>query len=58
MIMAKKVISQKEVSEMMSEFLHIIPVCEGYVWDVDFGFDINDQENPVVITLKLRKINI
>lgn len=56
--MAKKVILPNEVAERISEFLDFLPAQEGYVWDFDFDFNLDDEQRPVVITLKLRKINI
>lgn len=56
--MAKKVILPNEVAERISEFLDFLPVHEGYVWDFDFDFNLDDEQIPVLITLKLRKINI
>lgn len=55
--MAKKVILPKKVAERISEMLYFLPTHEGYVWDFDFDFNLDDEQKPVVITLKLRKIN-
>lgn len=56
--MAKKVILPNEVALRISEFLNFLPEHEGYVWDFDFDFNLDDEQRPVQITLKLRKINI
>ena len=55
--MAKKVILPNEVPEMISKFLESLPAREGYLWDFDFNFNLDDEQTPVVITLKLRKKN-
>ena len=55
--MAKKVILPKKVAEMISEMLDFLPIHEGYVWDFDFDFNLDDEQKPVIITLKLRKKN-
>ena len=56
--MAMKVILSNEVAEMISDFLEFLPVPEGYEWDFVFDFKLDDEQRPVVITLKLLKINI
>ena len=53
-----KVILSNEVEERISDFLEFLPVHEGYVWDFVYDFKLDDEQRPVVITLKLRKINI
>lgn len=55
--MAKKVILPNEVAERISEFLDFLPVFEDYVWDFDFNFSLDDEQIPVLITLKLLKKN-
>lgn len=55
--MAKKVILPTEVAERISEFLDFLPLYDGYVWDFDFDFNLDDEQRPVIITLNLRKIN-
>lgn len=55
--MAKKVIITNEVVERILEFLDFLPVYDCYVWDFDFDFNLDDEQIPVIITLKLLKIN-
>lgn len=55
--MAKKVILPNEVVERISEFLEFLPSHEDYVLNSDFYFNFYDEQIPVVITLKLLKIN-
>lgn len=55
--MAKKVILPKEARERISAMLDYLLDYEDYVWDFDFDLNFNDEQKPVVITLRLRKIN-
>lgn len=55
--MAKKVILSNEAVERILEALDFLPELDGYVWDFDIDFNYYDEQKPVVITLKLRKIN-
>lgn len=52
-----KVILSNEVVERISEALDFLSELDGYVWDFDIDFNFDDEQRPVVITLKLRKIN-
>ena len=55
--MAKKVILPKELAESILEMFYFLPTHEDYEWDFDIDFNLDDEQKPVVITLKLRKIN-
>ena len=55
--MAKKVILPNEVVERISEFLEFLPLHDDYVLNFDCYFNFDDEQIPVVITLKLLKKN-
>ena len=56
--MAKKVILPNEAVERILEALDFLPELDGYVWDFDIDFNFYDEQKPLSITLKLRKINV
>ena len=55
--MAKKVILPNEAVERILEALDFLPELDGYVWDFDIDINLDDEQRPVVITLKLLKTN-
>ena len=56
--MAKKVILPNEAVERISDALDLLPELDGYVWDFDIDFNFDDEQKPISINLKLRKINV